>query len=413
VGVVGSKTSDVVTVTASATSAERAALLANTYSETARRLAIDDERAEARLALGSLKSQFDKLPLKVQQHVSGPGAQLRNNIQKMQVIADIGNGSPRIIQPGFVPSSKAGNPIQTIILGVLFGMVLGVGLALLREQGDRRLHGVEEASVAFDAPVLSTVPRHRALKRHVPFADLPPEVAEAFRMLQMNLRYGREEPVRSVLITSSRTQEGKTTIAWNLACAGVSAGLDVALVEADMRRPTLAERYDLQPGPGVTEVVEGRTELSDALQSVMNVRGDRHGRKLDVLVAGQLPPDPWAVLQSDAMAWNIETLKQSHGLVVVDTPPIPHVADAVSLLGHVDGVIIAASANATRRQDARRLTEQLRSFDAPILGVVVNGGSAVSGYGYVPSRPPSAPLVDDRLDVPAASQQPTAPLDAD
>ena len=70
------------------------------------------------------------------------------------------------------------------------------------------------------------------------------------------------------------------------------------------------------------------------------------------------------------------------------------------LLGHVDGVIIAASANATRRQDARRLTEQLRSFDARILGVVVNGGSAVSGYGYVPSRPPSAPLVDDRLDVP-------------
>ena len=181
VGVVGSKTSDVVTVTASASSAERAALLANTYAETARRLAIDDERAEARLALGSLKSQFDKLPVKVQQHVSGPGAQLRHNIQKMQVIADIGNGSPQIIQPGYVPSSKAGNPLQTVILGLLFGVVLGVGLALLREQGDRRLHGVEEASVAFDAPVLSTVPRHRALKRHVPFADLPPEVAEAFR----------------------------------------------------------------------------------------------------------------------------------------------------------------------------------------------------------------------------------------
>ena len=139
--------------------------------------------------------------------------------------------------------------------------MLGAGLALLREQSDRRLHGADEASAAFDAPVLTTVPRHRALKRPVPFADLPPEVAEAFRMLQMNLRFAWDEPVRSLVITSSRSQEGKTTVAWNLACAGLSAGLSVALVEADMRRPTIAERYGLQPGPGVTEVVERRTDL--------------------------------------------------------------------------------------------------------------------------------------------------------
>ena len=103
-----------------------------------------------------------------------------------------------------MPTAEAGNPIQTIVLGTLFGLLLGVGLALVREQSDRKLRRTEQVTAAFDAPVLTTVPRSRALKRNKPFADLPPEVAEAFRMLQMNLRFARDEPVRSVLVTSAR-----------------------------------------------------------------------------------------------------------------------------------------------------------------------------------------------------------------
>jgi capsular exopolysaccharide synthesis family protein len=383
--------SDVVSLVVKADSAERAALIANVYAEEAQRLAQADERKQAEKGVASLQAQLAELPPDQQQAAVGAGSRLRRNIEQLRTVAEAGTGSPRIIQAGYVPTSKAGNPSQTILLGLLFGAVLGAGLALLREQADRRLHGAEEAAGAFEAPVLTTVPRHRALKRHEPFADLPPEVAEAFRMLQMNLRYGWGDPVQSVMITSSRTREGKTTLAWNLACAAVSGGLDVALVEADMRRPTLAERYGLQPGPGLTEVVEGRTYLTEALQPILpvagRVRGDRAQARLDVLVAGQLPPDPWAVLQSDAMAWILETLKQDHGLVVIDTPPIPHVADAISLVRNVDGVIVAASANVTRGHEAVRLREQLRGLDANVLGVVVNGGSAVSGYGYVPKVP--------------------------
>ena len=129
------------------------------------------------------------------------------------------------------------------MLGPLFGLLLGVGLALVREQSDRKLRRTEQVTAAFDAPVLTTVPRSRALKRNKPFADLPPQVAEAFRMLQMNLRFARDEPVRSVLVTSAKTGEGKTTVSWNLAAAAASGGLSVALVEADLRRPSLAERY--------------------------------------------------------------------------------------------------------------------------------------------------------------------------
>jgi receptor protein-tyrosine kinase len=411
VAVTSDKTDDVVSITASASSAERAGTLAQVYAETAQRVALKDEQALASQTLENLRGQLAELPPDKRDSHLGTANWLRTWIARMRVIEGGGNGSPQIIQPGYVPTSKAGNPAQIIILGVLLGAVLGGGLALLREQGDRRLHGAEEASVAFDAPVLSTVPRHRALKRAVPFADLPPEVAEAFRMLQMNLRYAWDEPVRSVLITSSRSEEGKTTLAWNLACAGLSAGLSVALVEADMRRPTIAERYGLQPGPGVTEVVEGRSVLEAALQPLTNVRGDRHGRQLDVLVAGQLPPDPWAVLQSEAMAWILDSLKQDHDLVVVDTAPIPHVADGISLLQHVDGVIVAASANATRGEDANRLRGQLQGLDARVLGVVVNGGSALGGYGYVPGAT-AAPGPDGPGRPPQAFSGRQGPADA-
>ena len=347
VKVTGDKTSEVVKVTGSASSASRAALLTNTYASNARRLAADEDRELARQSLASLRKQFDALPVNVQNHVSGPGAQLRNNMQKMQVIADVGNGSPSITQPGYVPSHKAGSPVQMIILGLLFGAVLGAGLALLREQSDRRLHGADEASAAFEAPVLTTVPRHRALKRPVPFADLPPEVAEAFRMLQMNLRFAWDEPVRSLVITSSRSQEGKTTVAWNLACAGLSAGLSVALVEADMRRPTLAERYGLQPGPGVTEVVEGVPTWRPLSSRSPTCAGTATGASSTCWWPVSCRPIPGRSSSPTNMGWILDTLKRDHDLVVVDTPPLPHVADAISLMRHVDGVIVTASVNST------------------------------------------------------------------
>ena len=94
--------------------------------------------------------------------------------------------------------------------------------------------------------MLTTVPRNRALKRHKPFADLPPQVAEAFRMLQMNLRFAREEPVRSVLVTSARTGEGKTTVAWNLAAAAAPAGSRSRWWRPTCAGPSLAERYGLE-----------------------------------------------------------------------------------------------------------------------------------------------------------------------
>lgn len=393
VAVTGAKDSEVVDVTAKAKSPERAALLANVYARTAQRLIERDDRQQILRALRSARRQLAEerarqaaLPVRLRD--AALANQRGSDVARLQTLADAGLGSPRIIQPGYAPSSASGSPVQTIVLGSLFGLLLGAGLALLREQSDRRLQRAEQVSAAFDAPVLTTVPRHRALKRHVPFGDLPPEVAEAFRMLLMNLRYTESEPVRSLLVSSARRGEGKTTVAWNLASAASSSGLTTVLVEADMRRPSIAERYDLRAGPGLADVLAGEVSVVEALQTVPlagRAGSNGHSRPVDVLVAGGPPPDPWALMQSPAMSRVLEVLKQHNELVVLDTPPIARVADAISLLRRVDGVLVTASVNSTRGPEARQLREQLQTLDARVLGVVANGGSAATGYAYAPA----------------------------
>jgi polysaccharide biosynthesis transport protein len=406
VTVTSERDSDVVDVVATASSARDAALLADVYARTAVRLAELDDRREAERAIAALNRLLRELPREQRRATVGPGARLQSDIEQMQVLAEIGNGFPRIIQPGFVPTSKSGNPLQTILLGLLFGVVLGVGLALLRDQADRRLHRAEDVSAAFDAPILTTVPRHRQLKRHPRFAELPPEVGEAFRMLYAQLRFGTTPPVRSVLVTSARSREGKTTVAWNLASAAASGGAAVAFVEADLRRPSVAQRYGLESAPGLAEVLRGDISVASALQTVPTLPGDAGAngrlRPLHVLVAGHPPPDPWNLMHSSAVARVLGTVARDHELVVIDTPPIPHVADAIALLRRVDGVIVTASVNSTRGPEAGRLRDQLQALDARVIGVVANGGSAARGYAYG-STPPASDRVSPAGGPPGAS----------
>lgn len=389
VTVAGHNDSEVVDVTAAADSPRRAALVANSYAEAAARQAEADQRAITLRALRSVNAQLRELP--AEQRVGPGGAGLRAQRQRLRTLAEAGTGSPQIIQPGYAPAASSDSPLETILLGALFGLVLGVGLALLREQLDRRLHHAEEVSAAFAAPVLTTVPRHRSLKRHTPLADLPPAVAESFRMLQTNLRFGQRPPVRSVLITSSRAREGKTTVAWNLACAAAQAGLTVAFVEADMRRPSIAQRYRLEPRPGLSEALREEVPVVEALQSLAvagHPTGNGRPGRCEVLVAGQPPPHPWALMQSPAMDRVLDQLKHNHDLVVLDTPPIPHVADPISLLPKVDGVIVTASVNSTPGPEAARLRDRLGALGANVLGVVANGGSTTTGYAYpTPTTP--------------------------
>jgi polysaccharide biosynthesis transport protein len=383
------KDNDVVSIRARADSAEDARQLATVYSANAVEIARTRQERQAVVALRSARQSLKDLP-RGQVELAAPA--LQEIITKLRALRDGGVTSPQIVQSGFLPTSKAGTPVRTILLGVLFGLVLGVGLALLRDQADRRLHRAEDVSAAFDARVLTTVPRSRKLKRNVAFDQLPPKVTEAFRMLVANLRFSPGARARTVLITSSRSREGKSTIAWYLAAAAARGGMRVALVEADLRRPSMAESHGLNPVPGLAETLGGKVWVSSALQTAgWGEDGGSAAEGLQspsVLVAGRPTGDSWVLMQSGVMERVLEVLAAENDLVLIDTPPIPYVADAVSLLQRVDGVIVVASVNSTKGPEAARLRDQLATFDARILGVVANGGSAVGGYAYTPSSLP-------------------------
>jgi capsular exopolysaccharide synthesis family protein len=160
----------------------------------------------------------------------------------------------------------------------------------------------------------------------------------AFQLIRAHLRYFNvDRELRTLLVASAAPGDGKTTVARHLAGAAARVGSRVLLLEADLRRPTIAAQLDISSGPGVLDVLIGAVSLSEATQSVdldlPRVDGSG-GRSLDVLVAGSsLPPNPGELIESHAMESLLEQAKAKYDLVVVDTPPLTAVSDAFPFVG--------------------------------------------------------------------------------
>jgi Mrp family chromosome partitioning ATPase len=225
--------------------------------------------------------------------------------------------------------------------------------------------------------------------------------AEAFRMLRTNLEFttlGHE--VRSVLITSAFEREGKSTTIANLAVALARSGRNVVLVDLDLRRPYLDKFFKLQGRPGITQVALGHVSLLDALVDVpitpiepapgVAVRYDlsRNGTtgvngRLKVLGSGPIPPDPGEFVASTAISHVFAQLYDVADIVLVDTPPLLAVGDALVLSAKVDGLILAARLETVRRPVLDDLKRMLGSAPVRKLGFVVTGAEAEeAAYGY-------------------------------
>ncbi len=387
------KTTDVVQVVATASSAQRVAQLANVYTLAAVQLARSDQLRRTNAIVGGLNAQLQLLK------TSDPAsASVRSKIAQVAALGSSGTGVPQVIQPGYPPTHRSGKPVETVALGALFGLLLGLGLALLREQTDARLRHPGAVSAAFEAPVLATVPDSRALRRRNAFASLPPDVAAPFHMVLAHLRYGAGNPVRSVLVTSSGIRQGKTTVAWNLAAAAAASGLSVILVDADLRRSTLASQYDLAPSPGLSEALSGEVAAADAVQRVP-ISGigtlNGHLRRVSVLTAGSSQDEPLTLIQSSEMSELLSSLSSYYELVIVDASPIAQQSDAISLLHRVDGVLVVAPLNSSRGPEAKELRSRLAALGARVVGVIALGGGKRAG-GYVAAGGPAWNLQPER-----------------
>ena len=293
----------------------------------------------------------------------------------------------RIVSPARAASSPSSpKPVQNTILGALVGLFLAGIAALLLERLDPRLRSPKEAETILDQPLLGIIHRSRALSRPVT-GRVPRSDFDNFLALHAYLRYVRPKgDMKSVLVTSGASGDGKTTVAWNLACAAAAPGSRVLLIEADVRAPTLAAALKVEPETGLGDVLAGRVDVRQVARQVAvesSQNGHRPARIVSVVFAGanggSANPVDW-----ERLGESLAGAEEEFDLIVIDTAPLVSVPDAIPLLAHVDGVVVIGRVGKTPRAALARLKEQLDTVSAPTVGVVVNsvGKDAQYGYGY-------------------------------
>nr|WP_216658605.1 polysaccharide biosynthesis tyrosine autokinase [Nocardioides sp. zg-1230] len=286
----------------------------------------------------------------------------------------------------------APQPLRNLALAGVLGLLLGIGLAVARELLDTSVKGADDIAEITTAPVLGNIFQDNDAKRapsQVLFTATP--WAEAFRVLRTNMQYVDIDNAQKVIVvTSSLPGEGKSTTAVNLAVTLTQAGQKVALVECDLRRPLIADRLELDPAIGTTSVLIGKVSADDVMQPYADTT-------LDVMVCGQIPPNPSELLQSQAMESLLEDLRSRYDVVVLDAPPLLPVTDAALLATRADGAVVVVSHGRTTRDQLSTAIERLDSVGATTLGVVVNQTPAKKassaygygyGYGYAPLEEP-------------------------
>jgi non-specific protein-tyrosine kinase len=302
---------------------------------------------------------------------------------------------------------------RNIFLGAILGLLAGLGVAILRESLDTSVKHLDDLARELDvAPLGVVLYDPEAVKRPlIVHAAGQSSRAEAFRQLRTNLQFvDVDEAPRSILITSSVPEEGKSTTTANLAISLAQAGVRVCLVEGDLRRPRLVQYLGLEGSAGLTNVLIGKASLDDVLQPW----GEG---KLQVLACGPTPPNPSELLGAKSMAEVLRELEDRFDLVVIDAPPLLPVTDAAVLASQCSGALLVIRHGKTKKEQVRRAVEALRSVDANIYGVVLNMAPAKGPdayyygyayrYDYKPSQPvelkPASPMGGQPTPVSAAS----------
>lgn len=270
------------------------------------------------------------------------------------------------------------NPVLNTALGLVLGLLLGLALAVARDLLDNRIRDVEHLAKIAGRPAMGVVVEDPKADRH-PIATRAGTRnirAENFRQLRANLQFANVDAhPRVIAITSSVPSEGKTMVAVNLASALAEAGFTVCLVDADLRRPTVAKVTGLPSPVGLTSLLIHQLSLEDVMQNA--------GTNLHVVSSGPTPPNPSEVLASSYVRSVIHSLLDRVDYVVIDTAPLLPVADGLEVAALADGALLVGSYNMTTDVQVKRAVAGLDRVDAKLLGVVFNRVPAKRGeYGY-------------------------------
>jgi receptor protein-tyrosine kinase len=271
------------------------------------------------------------------------------------------------------------DPLRNLALGAALGLMVGLGLALLRSRLDNTVKTAEDVDQVAGVGVIGTVPEDPRLAEDHLVTRLAEQsvTAEAYRAIRTNLQFlDVDHPPRAIVISSAIPGEGKSTLAVNLATVLAQSGNRVMLLEADLRRPRVTRYMGLVGGAGLTNVLAGSADLDEVVQPW----GDG---KLNILAAGPMPPNPSEMLGSAQMRALLAEVRETHDFVVIDAPPLLPVTDAAVLAVLSDGCVLSTRFGRTRREELAEAAAALARIDARLLGVVLNRVSAAArGYGY-------------------------------
>jgi capsular exopolysaccharide synthesis family protein len=393
---------NLVTLTTSAESGKLAARLANQLARQARAVATASERA-----------RLERAARRARRSIAGdtPAAVRILAAERASTLASLASvvTPVEIVTPATVPGSPSSpKPLRDTFLALCLGLVFGTLLAFVRDSLDRRLTDVHDIQHHFPVPTIGYVDDEvmgmvGSANGAVPGSDAG---MEAFRIIRSNVDLmARDQPVRTVAVTSPLAEEGKSTVAAGLASASALAGKRVLLIECDLRKPILAQRFNLRSEPGLTDWIGGAARPGDVVQATPIYR---NGSQADVaakqapigsgtfvtIVAGSATGQPAEQLASEHFRSMISQVQKVYDLVVLDCAPLLPVGDALEVLPYVDGILMCIRLDKTTRDQAGAARAALDHLPPRPTGLVVTGvrpGRHGYYYGYYSAevmRPP-------------------------
>jgi Mrp family chromosome partitioning ATPase len=374
--------SNIVTVTATADSPAAATAIANQYALNALATRSEALRAQAAAAIKGVQAQREALG----GSDSSGAAELARELGDLQRIRDGQDPNFSLLQAAGSGTATGSPASLVIVLALLAGLVVGGGAAVLLEHLNRYVRDEEELLALYPLPVLTRVPPLPAGSADAVSPELvPPRVQEAFRTLDVLLE-GPEDRGRTIMLTSASKGDGKTTAAIHLAMALSATGARVILLDFDLRKPELGAR--LGTDSDVMGLFGPDATLGDVLASApsvpgLSVLGSRQHENVLPLLEAMTRRIP------DLLA---EARKQAD-FVVIDTPPLGEVSDALRVAGVVDAMILVARFGNTDRTDLQQARELLERMGHVPAGLLVMGDTTdrrdAYGYGYGRDAPPS------------------------
>jgi succinoglycan biosynthesis transport protein ExoP len=395
---------DLIRITAQSDDPVESAAVANSFANQFIRYRLESYRSILATADEQVVTELDQMT--PEELTSEKGITLTQKHEELGILWSMQTGGFELVQEATVPPSPVSpKPVRNTGFGLAGGLVLGILLAFLVDYVDRRIKSEETMEKEFGLPVLASVPKlarpwgfgrdHRT-QSLIGFAEADSPFIEAYRTLRSNLRfYQMEHRTQTLLITSGLAQEGKTITTVNLGLSLALSGARVIILETDLRRPMIDKYLNLHNEIGVSSVLAGTSTFSDSLQIVRvpdfvpdprlsadaQAKGSTMRQALLCMTSGPLPPNPSELLTSPRMKELIETAAGHAEYVLIDTPPILLVSDALNLAEHTNGVIIAARMKYTTLDEARDVRTTLQRSGCHALGIVANGvGTKRGGY---------------------------------